>query len=347
MKRHGNLYEKIISIENLRKAAATAAKANGRTRAVDDFYSDEEGNLQRLHQSLADFSFRPSRPSTFTVHEPKERTITTAPFYPDKIVEQAIVQVIEPILYPVFIYTSYGSIKKKGCLRLSQDARNALDTDRRNCLYCLQTDIHHAFPSVDHDILLQLLSRKIKCAPTLWLIRILLNTPGLKIGGRMSQLLFNFFLSYFDHWMKEVKHVRHYFRYMDDMIVLHSSKSYLRQLLAEMEDYLRDRLHLPLKPSKQIYPIARDRHDRHGRPIDIAGYVLYLNQTRLRKRIKQRLCRKLAVLRRCHIGRTAFLQAVAPWWGWLLSTDSSFLLNKLQTLSPYEIQFKNTSRAAA
>lgn len=237
--------------------------------------------------------------------------------------------------------------KKKGCLRLSQDARNALDTDRRNCLYCLQTDILHAFPSVDHDILLQLLSRKIKCAPTLWLIRILLNTPGLKIGGRMSQLFFNFFLSYFDHWMKEVKHVRHYFRYMDDMIVLHSSKTYLRQLLAEMEDYLRDRLHLPLKPSKQIYPIARDRHDRHGRPIDIAGYVLYLNQTRLRKRIKQRLCRKLAVLRRCHIGRTAFLQAVAPWWGWLLSTDSSFLLNKLQTLSPYEIQFKRTPRAAA
>ena len=215
MKRHGNLYEKIISIENLREAAATAAKANGRSRAVDDFYKNEEGNLQRLHQSLVDFSFRPSRPSTFTVHEPKERTITTAPFYPDKIVEQAIVQVIEPILYPVFTYTSYGSIKKKGCLRLSQDVRNALDTDR------------------------------------------------------------------------------------------------------------------------------------HGRPIDIAGYVIYLNQTRLRKRIKQRLCRKLAVLRRCHIGRTAFLQAVAPWWGWLLSTDSSFLLNKLQTLSPYEIQFKNTSRAAA
>ncbi len=347
MKRHGNIFDKIICVDNLKIAAATAAKAAGRLRAVISFYKNEEENIQRLHQNLDSGFFSPSQPRTFIIHEPKERLITTAPFYPDKIVEQAIVQVIEPFLTPVFVRDTYASIKGRGCYLLSQRIRKAMNEDRNGCRYCLQADIHHAFPNVSHDILIDLLRRKIKDERTISLIRSLLNTPGLKIGGRMSQMFFNFYMSYFDHWLKETKKIKHYHRYMDNLGIFGDNKEDLHTLLAEITDYLRKNLGLTLNPDYQIYPVAVDRHDRHGRPVDIAGYVIHLNQTRLRKRIKKNFCRKLAKLNKKDLPHADFLQAIAPWWGWLISTDSEYLIKKLQQTTQHEIKFHNTPELAA
>lgn len=347
MKRHGHLFEKIASEENLKIAAETAAKAAGRTRAVISFYKDEEENIRKLHLALNYGTFAPSKPRNFTIHEPKERLITTAPFYPDKIVEQALVQVIEPILMPVFVRDSYASIKGRGCYLLSQRIREDMNTDYAGCRYCLQADIHHAFPSVSHDVLISLLRKKIKDERTLSLIKLILNTPGLKIGGRPSQLFFNFYMSTFDHWIKEVKHVRHYYRYMDNIVILGNSKERLHYLLADINHYFSTKLYIQLNTNYQIHPVAIDRHDRHGRAVDIAGYVMFLNQTRLRKRIKKNFCRKLAHLNKKNIAEADYRHAIAPWWGWLKSTDSEYLINKLQETSRYEIKFKNTSGAAA
>lgn len=99
-------------------------------------------------------------------------------------------------------------------------------------------------------------------------------------------------LAYFDHWVKETKRVKYYFRYADDIVVLHSDKRILRALLADFERYLNTELNLFVKDNKQIFPVAKDHKDRHGRGIDFLGYVFYHNETRLRKRIKQNFCRK-------------------------------------------------------
>lgn len=347
MKRHGNLYEKVISIDNMKAAALTAAKAYGRGPTVDRYYKDEEQLLNRLHQKLADGSFRPSKPQTFTIREPKERLITTCPFYPDKIVEQSIVQVIEPILLSCFTTDAYASIKGRGGHLMSQRIRRAMNQDRDGCRYALKLDIRHAFPSVDHDVLLAQLERKIKDNRLFALIRQLLNTDGLKIGGRMSQLFFNYYMTRFDHWLKEQLHVPHYFRYMDDMLLFSTDKETLHGWFCQIDDYITRNLRMTIKENHQIFPVAKDRHDRHARPVDMAGYVFFMNQTRLRKRIKQNLCHRLAQLNRGRMDKADYLQAVAPWWGWIISTDSQYLLNKLNKTAKHEIKFEHKARRSA
>jgi RNA-directed DNA polymerase len=64
------------------------------------------------------------------------------------------------------------------------------------------------------------------------------SADGLPIGNYLSQYFANFYLTYFDHWLKEIKQVQYYFRYADDLVILHNSKAYLHKLLAEIKIYL-------------------------------------------------------------------------------------------------------------
>lgn len=185
--------------------------------------------------------------------------------------------------------------------------------------------------------------RKIKDTRLLNLLdEIIDSAEGLPIGNYLSQYLANLVLTYFDHWVKEVKRVRYYFRYADDIVVLHSDKKTLHALLAEFESYLAANVKLEIKQNKQVFPVARDHRDSFGRGIDFLGYVFYLNETRLRKRIKQNLCRKIAKLRKRKkpLSEDEFKQTLAAWWGWAKYSDSEYLINKLNKITPYEIKFR-------
>jgi RNA-directed DNA polymerase len=82
-------------------------------------------------------------------------------------------------------------------------------------------DIKKFYPNIDHQILKQLLRRKFKDEDLLWLLdEIIDSAPGLPIGNYLSQYFANFYLTYFDHWIKEVKGVEYYFRYADDLVIL-------------------------------------------------------------------------------------------------------------------------------
>ncbi len=74
-------------------------------------------------------------------------------------------------------------------------------------------------------------------------------------------------LAYFDHWIKEVMRVKYYFRYADDMVFLAKTKEELHALLAKIKEYLAD-LKLTLKGNEQVFPIAENRMDKHGRGLD-------------------------------------------------------------------------------
>ena len=148
--------------------------------------------------------------------------------------------------------------------------------------YCLKLDIQKFYPSVNHAVLKQLLRKKFKDQNLLWLLDgIIDSATGLPIGNYLSQYLANFYLSYFDHWIKEQKQVKHYFRYADDLVFLHGSKKYLHQLLADIKQYLWQNLALKVKDNYQIFPVA-------ARGIDFVGYKFYHTHTLLRKSIKKR-----------------------------------------------------------
>ncbi len=343
MKRIGNLYDKIISLENLQLADERARKGKLKTYGVKVHDRNREANLIALHEQLKNGTYRTSQYSTFTIYEPKERVIFRLPYYPDRIVHHAVMNVLEPIWLSVFTADTYSCIKKRGIHAAARKLRRTIDKDREGCKYCLKIDIRKFYPSINHDVLKGIVRRKIKDARLLLLLdEIIDSAEGLPIGNYLSQYLANLVLTYFDHWVKEVKRVRYYFRYADDIVVLHSEKKYLREILAEFETYLADNVKLEVKSNKQIFPIGKDHRDRSGRGIDFLGFVFYLNETRLRKRIKQNLCRKCASLmhRKNPIDVKDFKQAIASWWGWCKYSDSEYFVNKLnKKIKPYEINF--------
>lgn len=314
MKRISNLYERICSVENLQLADAIARKGKLNQPGVISHDRKRESNILDLHEALINKTYRTSEYTTFTIFEPKERLIFRLPYFPDRIVHHAVMNVLEPVFVSMFTADTYSCIKKRGIHAAARALKSELK-DTPGTKYCLKLDIKKFYPNVDHDILKQLLRRKIKDQDLLWLLDgIIDSADGLPIGNYLSQYLANFYLTYFDHWIKEVKQVKYYFRYADDMVILSENKPYLHQLLSDISDYLQGNLKLQVKDNYQVFPID-------ARGIDFVGYVFRHTHTRLRKSIKQSFARMLV--------RNRNPQSVASYTGWALHCNSKHLLKKL------------------
>jgi len=119
-------------------------------------------------------------------------------------------------------------------------------------------DISKFYPSIDHDILFEIVQRKIKCSDTLWLLEdIIYSIPGGKnvpIGNYTSQWLGNLYMNELDQLLKHEVKIKHYIRYCDDFILLHQDKRFLRQMAEKIESFLADRLALKLSKN-DIFPV--------------------------------------------------------------------------------------------
>lgn len=315
MKRIGNLYESIYSIHNLDLADYLASKGKDKQYGVILHRQDRDMNLLRLQNLLIDRTYKTSKYTVFKVHEPKEREVYRLPYFPDRIAHHAIMNVLEPIFKSVFTADTYSCIKGKGIHAAVRSMKAALK-DRDNTIYCLKMDIRKFYPSVDHDVLKHLLRRKFKDRDLLYLLDDIIDSaPGLPIGNYLSQYLANFYLTYFDHWIKEAKGVSYYFRYADDMVVLSSSKPYLHSLLNDIKQYLKNFLKLEVKGNYQVFPVA-------DRSIDFVGYRFYHTHTMLRKTIKKSFARAVSK----HKG----MATIAAYKGWAKHADCKHLLKKLE-----------------
>jgi len=314
MKRINNLYERICSIENLQLADSIARKGKAKQPGVIAHDKNREANIQQLHEMLMNKTYRTSEYTTFTIFEPKERIIFRLPYFPDRILHHAVMNVLEPVFVSTFTADTYSCIKGKGIHAAAKAVKRALN-DVENTRYCLKLDVKKFYPSVDHATLKQLLRRKIKDNDLLWLLdEIIDSTDGLPIGNYLSQYFANFYFTYFDHWMKEEKRVRYYFRYADDLVILSNSKPCLHQLLADISAYLQDNLKLIVKGNYQVFPVD-------SRGIDFVGYVFYHTHTLLRKTIKQNFARMLKKNRNA--------QSIASYAGWAKHCNSKNLMKKL------------------
>lgn len=314
MKRTGNLFERVSSIENLELADQKARKGKKNGYGIRIHDQNRESNIQELRKMLLAGTFRTSEYDVFKVYEPKEREVYRLPYYPDRIVHHAIMNVLEPIFTGVFTRDTYSCIKGRGIHSALSMLKKSL-RDTAGTRYCLKLDIRKFYPSVDHGCLKQLLRRKLKDRRLLELLDgIIDSAPGLPIGNYLSQYLANYYLTFFDHWIKEEKKVRHYFRYADDIVVLSDSKEELHRLLSEIRSYLSEELKLEVKGNYQVFPVA-------SRGIDFLGYVSYHTHTRLRKSIKKNFARMLA--------RKPNPQSVASYYGWISHCNGRNLLKKL------------------
>lgn len=334
MKRIGNLYDKICTFENLYEADEKARKGKMRTYGVKVHDKNRTENLLKLRDELLTGTFKTSPYSTFIIYEPKEREIFRLPYYPDRIVHHAVMNILEPIWVSTFTADTYSCIKERGIHAAAKKVRRILREDPEGTTYCLKIDVKKFYPSIDHDTLKRILRRKLKDARLLKLLdEIVDSAQGVPIGNYLSQYFANLYLTYFDHWIKETKRVKYYFRYADDIVILASDKSYLHRLLTEIQLQMGD-LKLEVKRNWQVFPVD-------SRGIDFLGYVFFHTHTRMRKSIKQNMFRKVGRLRkRPDITEEEIKQAVASWWGWAKYCDSKNLINKLQKQLGHEIKFR-------
>lgn len=335
MKRIGNLYDKICSLDNLKLADEKARKGKILSHGVKKHDQNREGNILKLREMLLNGTYKTSRYEIFKIYEPKEREIYRLPYFPDRIVHHAVMNVLEPIWVSIFTADTYSCIKNRGIHAAAKSLKQVLRDNPEGTTYCLKIDVRKFYPSIDHGVLKGLVRRKIKDKKLLALLdEIIDSADGVPIGNYLSQYFANLYLAYFDHWIKEGKRVKHYYRYADDIVILSESKTYLHLLLEEIKEYFGD-LKLEVKKNWQVFPVK-------ARGIDFVGYVFYHTHTRMRKSIKQRFCRRMARLnkRKTEVTEDVFKQAICPWWGWAKYCDSKNLIKELSKTSKYEIKFR-------
>ena len=170
------------------------------------------------------------------------------------------------------------------------------------------------------------------------------DAHGLPIGNYLSQYLANLCFCYFMHWVNEqlaelvkealrltVKPHIECTEYADDITFYAESKAVLHEVLKLIRVQLEDGLSLKIKDNYQIFPVAKNRYDRHGRALDYVGYKFFREQKLMRKSIKQNFCREAARLnkREKPLSEKAYKQAVCPWLGWAKHSNSRHLLKTI------------------
>lgn len=325
------MYERICSYDNLEQAFYMASSGKRSRPDIIAFADDLKVNLRQIQQQLTEQTYHTSDYSTFVIYEPKERLIYKLPFC-DRVVHWAIMLVVQPIWIKNFTRDVYACVKGKGIHPCLKKLRRDLTADPDGTAYCLKLDVRKFYPSINHDILKQVIRVKIKDPKLLWLLdEIIGSAEGVPIGNYLSQFFANLYLSELDHLIKEELKVRYYYRYADDIVLLAADKESLSGHLVFINHYLNDSRNIDMKRNYQIYPVE-------SRGIDFVGYVTYHTHCLARKRNKQNLCRKIAKLRKLGMTDDKIRLKVASNLGFMQHCNSSNLINKIGMKKFSEVQ---------
>lgn len=334
MKRYKNLWQQFISIENFELAAKKAVKSKKNKKSTRKFLANRDELLRKLRQSLIDGTFKTSPYRIFTIFEPKKRDIYELPLYPDHIVHHALINIIGPIWQSMFIHDSYACIPGRG---LHAASKRVMQFVRRN-KYVLQCDIRKFFPSIDHDVMIDILRQKIGDRKFLAvlsdIIRSIRGGKNLPIGNLTSQWMGNVYLNQLDMFVKHILHCHDYIRYCDDFCLFGNDKGVLWGMLKKIGWFLTHKLRLQLS-KYYLKPTA------HG--VNIIGYRHFRRFVLLRARGVHKILRRLLNIARYDDFSLHAVGQVAAAHGWLKWACTHNLREKLYDnllrISPFAYNF--------
>jgi retron-type reverse transcriptase len=323
------LYENICSPINLWWAYKNAARGKRYSPAVASFEYDLEKNLIEIEEELREETYQPSGYHSFEIDKPKRRLVNAAPFR-DRVVHHALMNIIEPLFERQFIFDSYANREGKG-------THSALDRTTyflRRHKFVMHLDVRQFFPSVDHEILISILSRTIGDERVMTLVKRIVssgngvqageydmvyfpgddlfapNRPrGLPIGNLTSQHWANVYLNELDQYAKRVLKCQAYIRYVDDILVFANDKAFLHETKRRIAEFLQT-LRLTLHDTK-----AQSRPSQIG--VSFLGFQVFREYRRLKPAngyaFQRRLKSMLISLRHGNLSRKDFEMRLTAW----------------------------------
>ncbi|VAW31685.1 Retron-type RNA-directed DNA polymerase [hydrothermal vent metagenome] len=323
------LFAQLASWNNLLFAFHNASRSKRKQPNVAAFEHHLEDNLWQLHNELQQGIYHPGGYHSFFIHDPKRRLISAAPFR-DRVLHHALCQLIQPPFERSFIAHSFANRLGKG----THAARQQCQTFCRRYSYALQCDIRQFFPSIDHTILENCLTKKVKDEKIMRLIQLILQSGkdvlreqysmvyfpgddlfaisrprGLPIGNLTSQFWANVYLNPFDHFVKRQLRCKAYLRYVDDFLLFSDSKKQLWSWKQQLEQFLR-KLRLTIHPGSHPRPVNEG--------IPFLGFQIFPHRIRLKPRNGYNYQRKFKqMLLQYQNGEISFDQMTASVQGWV------------------------------
>lgn len=334
MKRYGNLWGKITALENIAAAHKSARKGKTFYTEVKMVDADPERFFAEIQRCLVEGTFTTSPYEVDDRFDGRKlRTIHKLPYYPDRIVQHALLNIVGPILTRTLIRDTFQSITGRGTSDAAARVKKLVRSEQ--CpRYALKVDIAKYYPNVDNTALKNMLRRKIKCPQTLRLLEdIVDSTAGLPIGNFTSQILGNLNLNGIDWWMKQTVKPAGYFRYCDDLLVFSDHTAELVRIKSLLDVRLAE-LGLSLKPSWGISDVHKDG-------VDFVGYRFRPESTRLRSSISsnfKRCCNTLALV----APTPSALSSLMAYKGWVKRASAKQLwrghTHKLRRVFPQQLR---------
>ena len=298
MKTVNNVFDYMCSPEVISQAIDNGAKGKHSYKEVKKVLANKEWYVQDLRYQLLNNKFIPS-PYNVDLRKTeygKEREIFKLPFYPDRVVQHCIAIVMKDRWEKALTFDTYACLKGRGinCKNPNFDivkkVKRAIAEDPEGTTYCLKMDIKKCYPNVDNNIMAKINRRYCRDKRLLRLLdMITFNCKGLPIGNYLSQLQINIYLAPMDRFIKEVLGVKHYFRYMDDIVIFGASKEELQTIQWRVMNFLFYNLNMVFNDKRQVFKIGTNNRERG---LDFVGYVFYRYHTLLRKRVKTNMWRK-------------------------------------------------------
>ena len=274
------------------------------------FEVNAEQNLLRLQEELNNRTYHPGPSICFVVEKPKLREVFAADFR-DRVVHHVLVEYLEAICEPRFIYDSYACRPEKGthaAVKRLQHFTRSITRNNSQRAYYMQLDIRSFFVEINKNILRNIVRKHTQDGFMVWLADVVISNDctqncrttrgknllervpphkslfkqvqhrGLPIGNLTSQFFANLYLNELDQFVKRQMRCHYYVRYTDDMVLLSTSQEELRGWMAEIEQFLARQLDLELHPNKRIIrPISNG--------IDFLGYIIRPFYLLVRRRV--------------------------------------------------------------
>ena len=337
MKKYKHLFDKIATYNNFKEAFKKASKGKAHYKEVKIIKRNLNRVLYNLYRHVKNGTYKVGGYKIFDLYTGnKWRTIYKLSMR-DRIVQHAIMNVIEPIFRESFIPDTFQSIKGRGIHLCLKRVKQAIK-DKENTICYAKLDIHKCYPSLDQNILKQKLAKKFTDKKLLALLYVIIDScdKGVPIGNYTSQYFNNFYFNDLDHYAKEVLKIKYYFRYCDDIVIFGKTKEEVEYNIEKLKEYIAT-LNVELKPNIIIYEL-----DVHA--LDFVGYLISREVVKVRKRIKLKFIAKCKAMDFNNLSKRD-INILGSYYGILIHADCRNLWYKYTEVKEFkDLQVKVHNR---